>query len=567
MQKIWKVKSCLSADRDSSFSLQKELKDNLGISQFLAQLLINRSITTAGIAEKFLNTDKSSLNSPETLPDIKKAKGRIHKAIENKEKVLVFSDYDADGVSALAVLKIAFEKLGLNHEHYLPHRLKEGYGLSRNLVSYAHQKKFNLIITLDCGIGNFEEIEELRKLNIDVIVIDHHEPLSNNLPAAHSIINPKISSSLYPYRDLAGVGLAYKFASYLLDEFLEEELDLVCLGTVADVVPLLGENRFLVKEGLKKLNNTKRPGLRSLIGISGIKNKKINTVSIGYILGPRINACGRLDSSESALKLLLCSSDSEAEILAKELHSKNQERQRIESKIMEEAVNKAEKIDFSKERVIVLYQDGWHQGVLGIVAAKITDRFYRPTIVISFTDELGKGSGRSIDNFHLFESLLECKDYLHSFGGHRRACGLNILKKDVEDFIKHINRIALERLTPLDLFPSLAMDLQLNLSDLSKGLLEEINLLEPFGEGNPVPLFLTSNLKVKSKPVILGKDTLKFWVSDSNVTYPAVGFRMGSYFDLVNSAKEVDLAYRLSLDNFNGNNQLQLEIEDIRLSK
>lgn len=558
MQKIWKVK-------EPDIALQERLVRELGISAFLSQLLINRNITTACDAKSFLDSDINSLHNPGLLPDIAKAKNRIQKALKNKEKVLLFSDYDADGLTSLAVLKSAFDKLGLSHEHYLPHRLKEGYGLSAPSVKYAHSHRFSLVVTLDCGISNFKEIAELKGLNIDVIVIDHHQVVLRKLPAAYAIINPKRQGSQYPYQDLAGVGLSYKFASYLLNSLEEETLDLVCLGTIADVVPLLGENRILIKEGLKCLNNTKRPGLKSLIDISGIKNKTLNTEHVSYILAPRINACGRIDSCEAAFELLLCSCDDKARLLAGELHSKNRERQSIQGKVLDEALSRLEsEIDLREERVIVLHQDGWHRGVLGIVAAKIADRFYRPAIVISFTDEMGRGSGRSIENFHLFESLLECGQHLEGFGGHKRACGLSILKNNLEGFKKSINRIA-QRLSPEDLLPSLSIDLKIGLSDLGQNLLQEISLLEPFGQDNPKPLLVSYGLKIKSKPTILGRDTLKLWVSDGRVTYPAIGFGMGRYFDLVNSTPTVNLAYRISLDNWNGNSQLQLEIEDIHL--
>jgi single-stranded-DNA-specific exonuclease len=558
MQKIWKIKK-------PDIDLQKSLSRDLSVSPLLAQLLINRNITSAQDGRTFLVSDISNLHNAALLPDIDRAYARVQKALERNEKVLLFADYDADGITALALMKSAFDRLGLAHTHYLPHRLKEGYGLSAQSVKYAIDNGFHLVITLDCGISNFREIDQLQKSNIDVIVIDHHNLISDKAPPAHAVINPKRRDCEYPYPELAGVGIAYKFSGYLLDCLLEDTLDLVCVGTIADVAPLLGENRILVKEGIKQLNATRRPGLRSLIEISGIKKKTIDTQSISYILGPRINACGRIDSSEAALGLLLSNHEDEALILAKELHSKNQERSRIEARILDEAISRIEtEVDFSRERVIVLHQEGWHQGVLGIVAARLSERYHRPAIVISFIDGIGKGSGRSIENFHLLEGLRECNSYLQEFGGHRRACGLSILRKDIEDFRKEINRIALERLSHQDLLPSLEIEAQLGLSALSQNLLDEIKLCEPFGQGNPCPLFCSYNLQIKSKPVILGRDTLKFWVTDGRVSYPAVGFGMGGYFDLVNSAEALDIAYCLSLDNWKGNNQLQLEIEDIR---
>jgi len=568
MQKIWKIKQ-------PDVTLQKRLSADLNISSFLAQLLINRGLSTAPKAGEFLKSDASCLGNFSGLPDIDKAKKRIQKAKDNKEKVLLFSDYDADGLTALAIAKNAFDKFGLKAEYYIPHRLKEGYGLGKDAVRYIRDNRFDLVVTLDCGISNFREITELKNQGIETIVIDHHHLSGDEIPCASAVINPKRRDSSYAHPDLAGVGLTYKFARYLLGENLEEELDLAAIGTIADMVPLTGENRVIAREGLKKLNNTRRPGLRSLIDTAGIKNKLIDAQTVGYILAPRINACGRLGEAELAFRLLISRSNDEADALAKELNLKNRQRQGIEGRILDEALILMDtEIDLTRERVIVLHQDGWHQGVLGIVAAKISAKFHRPAIIVSFNDGLGKGSGRSIDTFHLFEGLAECSLHLEGFGGHKKACGLSVLKEKIGDFRESINRIAWEVLKPEDLLPSLSVEACLNLSGLNSGLLEEINSLEPFGQGNLKPIFASLNLKVQSKPEVLGRGTLKFWVSDGSPrgeaegrsTYPAVGFRMGNYFDLVNSARNLDITYRLSLDTWNGNNQLQLEIEDLRIT-
>lgn len=559
MQKIWKIKK-------PEASLQKKLSQELGISSILARILINRNILSLESAQEFLNPRLSGLHDTRLLPDIDKAKERILKAFKKKEKILLFSDYDADGLTSLAVLKIAFVKIGIPHEYYVPHRLKEGYGLSEHSVRYTQEHGFNLIITLDCGISNSDEIEALKRLDIDTIVIDHHQLVAGKLPPAHSVINPKRQDSRYPYQDLAGVGLSYKVAVSLVNSLMEEELDLVCIGTIADVVPLVGENRIIVKEGLKKLASTERRGLQSLMDVAGLKNKVITTEHISYILAPRINACGRIGPAHTALELLLCDSDDKASLLARELHNKNKERQRIESRILQEALHQLEaEIDLTSERVIIVHNDNWHQGVLGIIASKISDRFHRPAFVVSFSDGLGKGSGRSIENFHLFESLRECSQHLVGFGGHKRACGMSILKKEIENFRKSINRIAFQKLTPHDLMPSISVDAPLALESLSMDLLQELSSLEPFGHANPKPIFSTANLYVKSKPALLGKDTLKFWVSDGKQAYQAIGFGRGHYFDLVSCAETINLAYKISLDTWNGNNQLQLEIEDIQL--
>ena len=578
MQKIWKIKPPDAA-------LQKRLSANLSISPFLAQLLINRGLSTEEKAGEFLKSDTACLGNFTGLPDLDKAKNRIQKARDNKEKVLLFSDYDADGLTALAILKNALDKFGLQAECYIPHRLKEGYGLGKDAVRYIRDIGFDLVVTLDCGVSNFREIAELKNQGIETVVIDHHHLSENKIPCAWAVINPKRQDSSYAHPDLAGVGLAYKFASYLLDENLEEELDLAAIGTIADMVPLTGENRVIAKEGLKKLNNTRRPGLSSLIETAGIKNKLIDAQTVSYVLAPRINACGRLGEAGLAFRLLISRSNDEADALAKELNLKNRQRQGIEGRILDEALILMDtEIDLARERVIVLHQDGWHQGVLGIVAAKISAKFHRPAIIVSFNDGLGKGSGRSIDTFHLFDGLAECSNHLEGFGGHKKACGLSILAEKMGDFRKSINRIAWETLRPEDLLPSLSIEACLNLSGLNSGLLDEINSLEPFGQGNPKPVFASLNLKVQSKPEVLGRDTLKFWVSDGSPrgirlgepkarreaegrsVYPAVGFRLGNYFDLVNSGQNLDIAYRLSLDTWKGNNQLQLEIEDLRIT-
>ncbi len=558
MQKIWKL-------RTPDKALQNILAHELNISPVTAGLLVNRNITTPDAARNFLKPSLSQMHDTNLLPDIDKAAWRIQKALKNKEKVLIFSDYDADGLTALAVLKAAFNMLGLKHEHYLPHRLKEGYGLNLNFVKYAHQAGINLVVTLDCGISNFKEIEELKRLGIDTVVVDHHQPQDGKLPCAVAVVDPKRQDSKYPYSELAGVGLSYKLACHLLNDVLEDQLDLVSIGTVADVVPLLDENRIIVKEGLKKLNSSPHIGIKAILDVAGVK-KELTTEHIGYIIGPRLNACGRIDSSEQALSLLICSLESEAQELAKQLHAKNLQRQRIESEIIEEALQLAQNTDFSKNRVIVLHKDNWHKGVLGIVASKIADRFYRPTVVISWENELGKGSARSSANFHLFEGLLKCAEHLQGFGGHKHAAGLSILRNDIDGFRESINKVAFETLSAQDLIPALNVDLELKLADFDLDLVAQINMLAPFGQDNPKPLFASYGLEVRSKPLLQKKDTLKFWVSCGKFTYPAVGFRMGEYADLVSSSKAVDLVYRLSIDTWQGNNQLQLEIEDIKPS-
>ncbi|MDP2941702.1 MAG: single-stranded-DNA-specific exonuclease RecJ, partial [Candidatus Omnitrophota bacterium] len=383
--------------------LRKKLSQQLRISEILAQVLINRGISEASAAEKFLHANLGHLHDPNSFSGMPKAVRLIKQAAGKKEKVMVFGDYDADGITALALLKRALESLGLEVAHYLPHRINEGYGLNKNVLDFARQRNVKLLVTVDCGIANHEEIKEMKRQGIETIITDHHEPSAEELPPAASIINPKVRGETYPYRDLAGVGVAYKLAQALTGSLLIEELDLVCLGTIADSAPLTGENRVIAREGLLGLSRTKKAGLRALIENAGIQNKKFTSTFVSFILAPRINASGRMDSAEASLKLLLSQGGEEAGELAKVLEAHNRQRQKVEGKILKEAediINK--EVNFKEHKIIVVAKDNWHCGVLGIVASKIADRFYRPAIVISSGEGLCRGSARSIRNFHLF---------------------------------------------------------------------------------------------------------------------------------------------------------------------
>lgn len=546
-----------------NISLQNRFSKELGISEVLSQILINRGINTEEEAEKFLNVKLEHLLDPHSLPDVHKAVQLIKRAVKNKEKIMVFGDYDVDGITSTALLKLAFLKLGTDTAHYIPHRIKEGYGLNKNILRFIRQKNIKLLITADCGISNHQEIEELRRHNIDVIITDHHEPINSDLPPASCLINPKIKDSSYKYRDLAGVGVAYKLCQAITNEKLFEDLDLVSLGTIADVVPLTGENRIIAKEGLVMLSSTKRIGLRALIDSSGIKDKNITSTFVSYILGPRLNASGRLDSAEVALNLLLSQEETEAENLAQIIEKHNRQRQKIENGILEEAQAIIDReINFKDHKIIVIAKEDWHPGVLGIVASKLVDRFYRPTIVISLNYDLCKGSARSIKNFHLFKALSECRHLLENFGGHAHAAGLVITKDNIEDFKQNINRLAKEKLVLEDLLPSLEIDIEIALSDLNEKIIDELELLEPHGADNPEPLFYTRNLKLKGQPQVLGRNTLKFWVTDGNFTYQAIGFGLGNFKDSLINADYFDLVYTPRLDNWQ-QETIILEVKDI----
>ncbi|MDD2680025.1 MAG: single-stranded-DNA-specific exonuclease RecJ [Candidatus Omnitrophica bacterium] len=544
--------------------LQDSLSKELKISKTLAQILINRGLASAGEAEKFINVKLEHMLDPFSFRQMRKAVDRIKEAKAGKEKVMIFGDYDVDGITSVALLKDCLRKSGLDTLHYMPHRIKEGYGLAKNILHIAKENKVKLLITVDCGIANPREIEELKKHNIDTIITDHHEPHAGVLPPALSIINPKVEGCGYPYRELAGVGVAYKLCQALSNSKLLDELDLVTLGTVADVVPLTGENRVIVKEGLLRLSATRRPGLRALIEEAGIKNKKFSSTSVSFMLAPRLNASGRMDSAEISFDLLMSSDFKQAQDLSRVLEQHNRARQKIEGKILEEAediINK--EVNFKEHKVIVVAKDDWHQGVLGIVAAKLADRFYRPAIVISLNEKMCKGSGRSIKNFHLSRALGECRQFLHAFGGHAHAVGLMITRESIDDFRKSINHLAHEQLSLEDLLPSLDIDMELDLASITEGMVGELERLEPFGTGNPEPLFYTRGLKLKGEPQSLGRQTLKFWVSDGAVTFQVIGFGMASLLPSLIEAKSLDIVYTPRMDNWQDDSSLILEARDI----
>jgi single-stranded-DNA-specific exonuclease len=548
----------------ADITIRDKFSQELGISQVLAQILINRGLSSIGEADRFLNVNPAQLLDPYAFRDMHKSVDLIKNAARKKDKVMIFGDYDVDGITALTLLKTTLKTIGIDAVHYIPHRIKEGYGLSKNIIHLARQKNIKLLITVDCGTGSHWEIEELKRNNIDVIVTDHHESVTAQIPAASSILNPKLKHSGYGYRDLAGVGVAYKLCQAVSRSMLFDDLDLVCLGTIADNAPLTGENRVIAKEGLLKLSQTRREGLKALIRNAGIKDRKFTSTFVSFILGPRINASGRMDTAEVSLNLLLSETQDEADKFARIIETYNRERQKVENKILEEAEDLINKeVNFKEHRIIVIAKENWHQGVLGIVASKLADRFYRPAIVISLDGDLCKGSARSIKNFHLFEALLDCKQFLDKFGGHSHAAGLVIPKDSIEDFKHNINRLAHERLSLEDLLPSLEIDAELSLSDLNEDVVWELERLEPFGNGNPEPLFYTRNLKRRGEPQILSRETLKFWVTDGRVSFQAIGFGMSNLKDSLVNADYLDLVYSPKIDDWGGEVGIILEAREI----
>ena len=562
MRKTWHIKP-----KDTA--AQKRLAECLSISPIAAQLLINRNINSPKDAEGFLNPSLLSLHDPFLMKGMKPAVSRIKKAIKNKEPIMVYGDYDVDGISATALLILVLTGMGSDVKYYIPNRLEEGYGLNSKALWHIHKKGIKLLITVDCGITALSEIEELNRLGIDTIVTDHHNP-ADKVPDAYAVLDPLQKDCAYPDKNLSGTGVAFKLASALIgrgDNLLYEHLDLVCLGTVADVVPLIGENRVLVKNGLDVLTHTKKAGLKALVESSYLKGKDITSHYVGFILGPRINAAGRLGSPEFSIKLLLTNDYEEAKRLAALLGEENKNRQKMEEAVLKQAMARIEReVDFKQDRVIVLEDEGWHQGVIGIVASRIVEKFYRPTIMISMDGSEGKGSCRSIKNFHLFEVLNECSSLLKSYGGHSYAAGLTLHRNRLFEFKNKINAIAQDRILTEDLIPALDIDIEMPLSSLTNELITELDKLSPFGLGNPKPVFSSRNLSIKTPPQLLRRDSVKMWVTDGRVTAEAIGFNVADSLPSDPLNQKIDLAYSCNLNTYKGITSLQLQLKDLHFS-
>lgn len=559
MQKEWIL---LPEDPKKSSELAKRLK----ISPALAQIILNRKIENP---EEYLRPRLANLSDPFDIPNIKKAAERVLAAIKNKENILVYGDYDVDGITSSVVVLEALQFLGAKPKHYIPYRYNEGYSLNIEAIKKAKEENTNLIITVDCGVSNLSEIKFANSLGIDVVVTDHHN-IPKELPEAYAIVNPKMIKEDHPSKNLAGVGVAFKFVWALLRQaeikdniFLTDLLDLVTLGTIADVVPLTKENRVLASAGLKILNKKKRLGIKHLAETAKLSGE-ITIRHVNFALAPRINAAGRLEHASISLNLLTARSPEEAQNIAKQLNSINKDRQNIGSKIFDEAVAiiELEKLDMNK--VLVLKGDNWHPGVIGIVASKLSDKYYRPAILIGSKGESGRGSARSIDNISIYQILLECQELFTSFGGHACAAGFEIKLKDYEEFCKIIKEKADQFLSPDKLKPHITIDAKLQTENLTLNLAKEIDLLAPFGEGNQVPVFMAKEMKLEDSRVV-GKEGKHLKAKFNGID--AIGFCLGHLVPSLSLSKRYDLLYNLECNEWNGFERVQLNLLDVRESE
>lgn len=544
---------------------QAELSRVLDIHPLIAQLLINRSLDTPDSAREFLFADVQSIPDPFLLKDMDVAVERLKKAKEHHEQILIFGDYDVDGVTSSALLHNLLRSFGIAVLNHIPHRMSEGYGLNTGILDYAREHGVQLIISVDCGITAIEEVQVLQTAGIEVMIIDHHEPLEGALPQAQVVIDPKRKDCPYPFKYMASVGLVFKLAQALLGRIPLEMLDLVAVGTISDVVPLIGENRIFVREGLKRIQQTKNKGLLALMDVARLKDKKLETRSISFILGPRINATGRVSYASKSLKLFLSEDWPEAYECAQSLERDNQERQKMQSRILTAALEKVDShLNLGEQKIIVVAEEGWHRGVLGIVASRILDTYRRPTVIVSFENEMGTGSARSFGEFHMQKALTHCAVHLENFGGHQHAAGLTIRKEKFDDFCSALNDYARDIMPEADVLPALFLDADIPLSSWTVDLVRRVEDLEPFGEGNPAPLFCSRNLKLKGVPAVLSKETLKFFVTDGSSLFSAVGFGMADRREALMQSSSVDLAYQISIDTWNKAPTVQLKIKDMK---
>ena len=551
-----------------------------GFSIPLAQTMINRGIKTAGQLDSFLNPRLTMLADPFDLPGMAKAVRRIADAVQSGERIFIHGDYDADGVTATAIVMDALKKLGSEPRYHIPARAF-GYGLGSEGIKKAKESKASLIITVDCGITSFEAVSAANSIGIDVIVTDHHEPVRDTtsanpagrfvLPDAFTVVNPKLEQGPSPSADLSGAGVAFKLAQALLGNSLDnvlELIDLAALGTAADVVPVVGDNRIILKEGLKLIQSGVRPGIKALKEVAGIKPGSMRATALHFMLIPRINAAGRIADANDVVKLLLTDSDDEAMRLAEWLNGLNVRRQEIGESVFSEAMDMLQASGRGPEGTgaIVVCKEGWHRGVLGIVAAKMTEIFYRPSFILSVEAGVARGSARSIPSFDIYHGLSRCNELLRTFGGHKQAAGLSLSSGDIDSFRDMISRLVLETVAEDDLVPVLRIDAPLKLSDVTADFIREITCLEPFGYGNEEPVFGAKRLEIVQSRIV-GNNHLKMYLKQNGKGIDSIGFDLGGMLDEVGPGAMVDAAFVPMMNEWDGGRNLQLNLKSVRESE
>jgi single-stranded-DNA-specific exonuclease len=541
------------------------LVNDMKITPLVASMLVNRGLDTVDSARYFL-FEKDQFHDPFLFKEMGIAVDRIQQAIKNQEPILIFGDYDADGVSSTTLLMITLRQLGANVQFYIPNRFREGYGPNEQAFRQAAEDGIKLIITVDTGIAAVNEANVAKGLGLDLIITDHHE-FGPVLPEAFAIIHPKLPESQYPFHELAGVGVAFKLAQALYGEVPEHLLEIAVIGTIADLVSLTGENRLIAKKGLEKLRVTKNIGLKAIFKRAGVDHKSINEETIGYTLAPRINAVGRLEDADLAVQLLLTDDPDEAEALAEEMEGLNKTRQSIVNEITAEAIEEVEtNFPLDQNKVLIIGKEGWNPGVIGIVASRLVEKYYRPTIVLSYDLEKGlaKGSARSIIGYDLFKNLSTCRELLPHFGGHPMAAGMTLKIDDVNELRSRLNQLASEQLTEEDYIPVTWLDSEIQLETIDLGTLDQINLLSPFGVDNPKPKVLVEGAQIANMRKIGSEQNhLKITIEQSGSSLDGVGFGLGSLADHISPVEKISLIGELAINEWNNIRKPQIFVQDV----
>ena len=567
MEKRWKI---LSTDEGKVIALQQLLH----INTILCKILVQRDIDTFGKAKDYFRPQLSQLHDPFLMKDMEKAVERILKAIENDEKILVFGDYDVDGTTSVACMYRFLKKIYKeeNIEFYVPHRYKEGYGVSKKGIDFAKQNGFNLIISLDCGIKSVDLIGYACTLDLDFIVCDHHLP-DTELPPAIAILNPKQKDCNYPYKELCGCGVTYKLITAISQRLgLPEEeytcyLDMVVTAIGADIVPITGENRILAFYGLQKLNTSPCAGIKALIDLSGVQ-KKFSINNVVFIIAPRVNAAGRMDDASKAVMMFIEDDVDKAKEYAEMLHSDNTDRKEADTNITEEALAIIGGDDIMINRkTTVIFKSHWHKGVVGIVASRLIETYFRPTVVLAQSGDYVGGSARSVPGFNLYEAIHGCREYLIGYGGHFAAAGMTMLPENVEAFSNKFEEIVSAAIDPNLLIPEIVVDAEIDFKNITKGLYNTISQMEPYGPENLRPVFITKNVFDTSWSKIVKEQHIRFVLKQDNIVLTGIGFNMAQKFHLLQLKKPVDIVYTIDENEWNGEINLQLKMIDFRLSE
>ena len=557
-RKAWRVATRAPADVYDRLS---------AYSPLAAQLLYNRGVTDLQSARAFLSTDERLLEDPFLLPNIDAAVNRIHRAIRGGETIGIFGDFDADGVTGTALLDEGLAKLGASVISYLPHRVREGHGLNSQAIHALHEQGVTLLITVDCGVTSVDEVNEAASLGMDTVITDHHTPMLR-LPNACAIVNPKLDSSTYPFPHLAGVGLAFKLVTALYSrmgrEWDETLLQLAALGTVTDVTPLIGENRYIVAAGLRSLNTNPRPGLKELLRLAGLDVGELDTETISFTLGPRLNAPGRLEHAGSSFNLLRAATTEDAVPLAQDLERMNRDRQGLTQNAVEVAKRELG-VEAPRTPITVLWSEEFPPGIAGLLASRLVDERWRPAIVVSLQDGVGRGSGRSIPEFDLASALSECSDLFDRFGGHPRAAGFVIARDRLPALKERLDAIAAREIGSADLQPAIEIDAHVRIASLMGDNFRFLRDLAPYGEGNPTPVFLTREVKVMDAQTVGAQGNhLRLKLQHGGSVWDAMAFGRGG--EWTGEVDLLDIVYTLSVDTWGGSRKIKLIVDDFRPS-